>query len=226
MNPRRITLAALTLALLLVPAQAALAKELGRVVISGPGLKTPIEITDPEVANRFGLALLDNLDKQRIDAPKSPGEDFYTIDRGFRDQKGTIVGYDHVRFYPDPATGRGWFRFMGTDGYESEYNGAWFQPSPAGEEAVLAVLADHGVTFKSPEETAGKTDLAAVSEAHKTDAADAAAAPAQAESAAVPVQPDSPATNLSLIVGGAVVLMLVVAVGAALARMRAKKADA
>lgn len=219
MNPRRITLPVLTLALLLVSAQAALAKEMGRVVISGPGLKTPIEIIDPEVANRFGLALVDDLNRQKIDPPKSVGEDFYTIDRGFSD-KGTIVGYDHVRYYPNPETGRGWFQYMGTDGYKGKYDGAWFQASPEGERAVLEVLADHGVTFKAPQKVAAQ-DAAAAAEPRKQ------AAPQKAEvvAASAPPAAETAPPSAPLIVGMVAVLMLAIGAGVAYARARARRAD-
>src|SRR5690242_20481439 len=117
MKIKRIVAMVLVMIAAAVPLGAALAKDLGRVVISGPGLKEPIDITDHDLANQFGLPLLDSLDVQRVDAPENVSADFYTIDRGFRDQAGTIVGYDHVRYYPGIDGTQGTFQFQGTDGY-------------------------------------------------------------------------------------------------------------
>jgi hypothetical protein len=211
MKSKRIAIAVLGLAVLLAPTATALAKELGRVVISGPGLSSPIEITDPEIASQLGPDNLDNFEMQINTPPAHPGDSFYTIDRSYPGPNGQMVGTDHLRYYPNPDTGHGLIFYVGMDKGYSSQTGHWFAAKPEGETLLLKLLAEHGVTF-----------AASVKLALQAAQPEVAAQPApDIQPAATP----APTANLPLIVGG-LALLSGIAIGITLARVRARRTKA
>src|SRR6185436_3946319 len=141
------TLAVLVLALIAIPMGVALAKQIGRVTISGPGLDKPIEISDHDLANQLGPGQLDNFEAS-VSKPAQPGDTYFTIDRDYLDETGTVIASDHLRYYPDAATGHGLILYEGMDnGGESSNTGRWFKAGASGEAVLLKILAENGVAL-------------------------------------------------------------------------------
>jgi hypothetical protein len=195
-NFKRTALAVVGLGMLVIPMQAALAKEIGRLVISGPGLAAPIEVTDPDIANQLGPDGLENYAGEKTTAPDSLGDTYYRIDRGYDDGHGKIVATEHLEYYPDPAGGLGWVHHVSFSPGQSSTTGHWFPTRPAAEHVLLKLLADHGVVIG-----------------------------AQTEPVAPAASQPEPAGAMPLILGGAALLALGVVIGALVARQRTRQPD-
>lgn len=105
-----------------------------RVTIYGPGLAGRIDVTDPALLPLLGLARLEDVSTPIIVPPVTgPG---YEIERD---------GFDHERYYPDPAGGRGFIYYIGLINGSSEYDGHWYYASAESEQALKHILTEHGV---------------------------------------------------------------------------------
>lgn len=123
------------LALLLLTPCAILAKGIPtHVMIYGPGLPGRVDITDPSRLSLLGTAGLEQV-PTTIPAPPVTGPG-YEIERG---------GFDRVRYYPDPAGGRGFVYYVGIINGSSEYDGHWYYASAGGEQALRSILTEYGV---------------------------------------------------------------------------------
>lgn len=197
MKLKSIVLAVVTVGLMVTAQGSALAKEIGMVTISGPGLKTPIEITDLKQTFPFGPDQLDNFTAMLKGPPANLGKDFYTIDRTYIDEKGQMITTDHLRYYPNALDGRGIVQYQSMDGGKSSNEGRWFRTHPEGEAALIKALAEHGVTVGGAEPAAQ----------------------------AAPETPE-PGSALPVVMGGALLMALAVGSGLMVARRRAAKARA
>ncbi len=133
----------LVLVAALLLAQSALAKGTpDKVTISGADLPHEIVITgDEDALNTLGLMELEDYDTLTSDAPEGISGDGYLITR-FYGVRGDYVPFDQVRYYPDPAGGRGYVQYVGVIGGSSTWDGKWLRATPAGEATLQRVIAD------------------------------------------------------------------------------------
>jgi hypothetical protein len=145
-NDRLRRLFALTLgalALLVVVKDPALAGgPADKVTVNGPGLKREIEITDAQDLQALSVGQLADFNNP-IAAPGEIGPG-YELTRYYED-KANFIAFDHVRYHPDPADGRGYVFYMGLLNGWSEYDGKWFHATTQGEQVLQRILAENGV---------------------------------------------------------------------------------
>jgi len=206
MNARKIAVWMALLALTLIPAATAFAKEVGKLTITGPGIKTPIEITDR-------AKLLDQNESMynyEAGSPNRPAwitdkSPYFEIARDFMDGD-KVLATDRLHYYPAADGKIGAIQYVGMDdpGF-SDQNNQWFPMNPSGDEWLKGVLAKNGV------------DVAALV-ADPQFYVDAAPAAAQSAIAAPTPAPQIPWT---LIGGGAA---LIAALGLAAWVIRARQA--
>jgi len=189
---------AFVIAVSLITATTSLAKEVSKVTISGPGLKTPIEITD-------GASMLtdtDNIYDYRLGSANPPAwissdTPYFELAVEFS-EAGKVFATDRIRYYPAPEGKSSVFNNVGTDEAFAVKDGkAWFPATPSGEKWLRAILAKNGV------------DVAALVAA----APNAEAQPVQAAAPSAPVFPWA-------LIGGGLALIAALGVGAWLVRSR------
>ncbi len=136
------------LAVFLVPVRSVFAKgPPDKAVLQGPGLKAPVEITDPATLAAFAFFQFEEVETNHrlgVPAPKV-GEGFemtrYTGGRP----------WDVLHYYPDPSGQGGYIFLDGLIGPSStEFDGKWYPASPQGDAAIRRVLADNGVSLRRP----------------------------------------------------------------------------
>ncbi|MEJ2558519.1 MAG: hypothetical protein P8186_20355 [Anaerolineae bacterium] len=131
------------LALLVVVRDPTLAKgPADKVTVNGPGLKREIEITHSQDLQALSVGQLEDF-KNPIAAPSEVGPG-YELTRYYKD-KTNFIAFDHVRYHPDPAGGRGYVIYLGLTNGWSEYDGQWFRATAQGEQALQRILAENGV---------------------------------------------------------------------------------
>ena len=110
-----------------------------RVIITGAGMETPLEITDPAILQDFGIYGFEVV-SQRLEASANPGEG-YQITRFILD-KGKYLEWDRLVYYPQPSgqTGLVFYEGMRQPAMSSEFDGYWYAVSPEGEKAMRRVL--------------------------------------------------------------------------------------
>jgi hypothetical protein len=131
------------LALLVVIRDPAMAKgPADKVTVNGPGLKREIEVTAAGALQALSIGQLEDF-KSPIAAPSEVGPG-YELTRYYKD-KGDFIAFDHVRYHPDPAGGRGYVIYLGLTNGRSEYDGQWFRATAQGEQALQHLLTENGV---------------------------------------------------------------------------------
>jgi hypothetical protein len=131
------------LALLVVVKDPALAKgPADKVTVNGPGLKREIAITDAQDLQALSMGQLVDFNNP-VAAPGEIGPG-YELTRYYED-KANFIAFDHVRYHPDPADGRGYVFYIGLVNGWSEYDGKWFHATTQGEQALQRILAENGV---------------------------------------------------------------------------------
>ncbi len=134
-----------------------------RATISGPGLQGGIEITDKDMLAALKLGAFEDLEHGPIAAPQVNGEG-YTIKRWFYD--GTF-NFATLRYYPDPAGGRGYVQWEdGPDlsGDHTPYNGQWLRTTSQGEAAMQKLLTSLGVSLNGKPQSLSNTGVPALGE--------------------------------------------------------------
>jgi|GEM_PF-1907859 len=112
-----------------------------KLIISGPGIAAPVEITDAAALRDLGLGGLEELAAPLEPPPQISGG--YQLDRFFRHGSGYQI-FDRAVYYPPAAGGRGVVFYPGLSavgGGWSEYDGGWFQATAAGDAAMRQLLA-------------------------------------------------------------------------------------
>jgi hypothetical protein len=132
--------------LALVVAPVALAKgPPDKLVLSGPGIAEPVEITNAEQLHDLGMGGLEDFRAPLASQPQvSEG---YRLDRFFR-QGATYMPFDRAIYYPPNAGQRGLVFYAGPSAVGSgwsEYDGKWFHATAAGDLAMQQLL-DHSVS--------------------------------------------------------------------------------
>lgn len=214
MNIRRLFIVVLVFAAAAIPIGAALAKGVVSVTISGPGLETEIEITDPDTMHAL-LGLTGN----QVFVKPEVGDTFYRVAMGIGDPAtGEVFATNVLHYYPDPQGGQGYVLFTDVEGGSSSAEGQWFRAVPAGEQALHEVLAGHGISIAG-----SKSNLPAVAAEQtvkKPDTGSPASIPAVAETTA-PAIADTDSRMMAALGGVAILL-----VGGALVIRRRQQAQA
>ena len=68
----------------------------------------------------------------------------YELHRYFKNEEGTLWDFDRVRYYSDPAGGRGYVEYVQAIGYDADPSypeGLWFRATPAADAMLTRVLA-------------------------------------------------------------------------------------
>jgi hypothetical protein len=130
-----------------------LAKGVVSVTISGPGLGSEIEVTDPDTAQ-----VLMDLTGGRVLAQPKVGDTFYRVAIGFGDpETGEVFATNVYHYYPNPEGGPGHVLFADVAGDSRSTEGQWFRAAWSAEQALHKVLAGHGISLVS-----SKSDLPVV----------------------------------------------------------------
>lgn len=127
-------LAVLTLG---ITATSVLAKgTFAKITVSGGGLTSEIEATDPALLGFGSLSAFPTALKQ---APPVTGEG-YLITRYEQDSNGHYIAWDRLRYYPSVINTGGYVFYEGLINGSSEYDGHWFNAVPSGEAAIQAIV--------------------------------------------------------------------------------------
>ncbi len=215
MNTRKLALWLAILALTLVPLGTALAKEIGLLTISGPGLDKPIEITDRATLLDLGesLFLLGGCYGCGDTPPAWINSEtpYFEISRSFTDGS-KVMATDHLRYYPASDGGKGAIFYLGMEdpGFSSEAN-KWYSANPTGEAALLAILRQHGATLPAAKAAQPQAEIKPAQPDVK---------PAQVEAAPAAPAPAAPPIPWTLIGGATALVMLLAGVVLWLRRLR------
>lgn len=223
----------LLIGVLLIPTAAALAKELGAMDISGPGIDGTMRIDD---LDDLGQVLQGGFFDQssRISALSDDevaalGEGYHITFYIMGGEEGVFVYRETATYYPDPEGGQGYMHWTG--GGEANVDivpsSTWTRVR-SGEQAFWTMMEKHGVTRPEANEAApikanvaeaidepANNDGQPAAEAPSINAADAAEASTASEPAA---QPASPGWVIAVVVA-----LILIAVGAGIVlRQRGK----
>jgi hypothetical protein len=158
MNPRWYLwplLFVLTLTLL-VPAPLIQAKgQIQKVVLTGPGINTPIEITDQAFLDSWNslLGMEDGVSYPQEGKPLSQAphvEVGYDLVRYMQEPDGQSYVWDRLRYYPNAAGQPGYTFYIGLESGEWVYNRQWFQVTPHGEAMMQQELARFARSSSAP----------------------------------------------------------------------------
>lgn len=138
----KITLCAVLIQAFLIPVGIAVAKgPPDKVIITGPGLVEPIEITEVGQLQEFSIYDFENINV-RVPEPKDPGQGYVII----------RYSYDWLVYYPQPVGERGYILYKGllSPDMSSEFDGYWYRASERGDMAMRRLLSDAGLIWTHP----------------------------------------------------------------------------
>jgi hypothetical protein len=135
--------------LLAIPAGMALAKELGGLTISGPGIQGTLTMDDPEAMRELEQTGFLEPSKS-VNLPKGLGEGYIlTILLNLEDGPQPWI---RVAYYPGQAGQSSYFNFVYLmEGSINKPGGEWYLAEPKVESALRELLGAHGVAFAVPE---------------------------------------------------------------------------
>ncbi|TDI83831.1 MAG: hypothetical protein E2O74_06125 [Chloroflexi bacterium] len=118
----------------------AVAKELVKVIVLGPGLNGEVEITDPDQVSFF-----ENLVRLPVIEEKPDGlsDAFFEI-RMAVGSAGEIVAYNVYHYYPAQGQVAGYFYYAGVIEGSSSVEGKWFSLAEDGDRALRELLVSLG----------------------------------------------------------------------------------
>ncbi|MGH2364857.1 MAG: hypothetical protein ACRDHX_09435 [Chloroflexota bacterium] len=105
------------------------------VGITGPGLSSPLQVTDPFINVSLGTASFMQAD-HALNATPHVGQVAYEIERD---------GFDHVRYYPGSSLATSYVYYEGLFHGSSEYDAHWYPVSNSGDTTVRMLLAAAGI---------------------------------------------------------------------------------
>lgn len=122
-----------------------------RVVISGPGLPTTLDLTDETLVGQLGFMQLElAYEPGPIDPPVDPGEG-YLIERYYDDSLMDGIQYelyDQVHYYPAALDGQGAAYYDGIVDGTSEYDFEWYSVSDESHALMRQLLSEAGVELE------------------------------------------------------------------------------
>jgi len=121
----------------------------GKLVISGPGLKGELVITDPVLLDHFWMSKFIDFDNQ-IDEPRGI-KDGYEITRYYPVGTG-LKAIDKFVYYPHPGGEGGSIFYEGIIDKMfiyggSPFDGQWYNVTEEGDPVIRKILGEHGVRF-------------------------------------------------------------------------------
>ena len=116
------------------------------VVITGPGLTSPIVITNPSLLRGFGFYSFEDVNR-RIAEPKDPGPG-YVITR-YLEQGSDLTARDRAIYHLRPSGEPGLVFYEGLidENMWSEFDGYWYHASEAGDATIRSILNEHGIVY-------------------------------------------------------------------------------
>jgi len=203
---QRVLLFVLLIALLAIPTVAVLAKELGLLTISGPGIKGEISLNDPkEISKLEGSGFFDQ--PMSIKPPEKLGEGYNIT--AHLNLDGNLVPLLQMVYYPGEEGQAGYWHITGLlNGEILQTVDQWGQMRPSAENAFRGLMTANGITLQTAIVSA-PVEIAPVEIAP--------AAQAGAEPAVVPAASPAPAQAPYVAISIAAILVLV---GAGLALRR------
>lgn len=153
-NANRLLAAGVLLLAVFFPLDAALAKGVVEITISGPGLAGEVKVTAQATIDALaqvgGAGVPTNL-------LPALGEEFYVIRMSIGDGAGKVFATNVVHYYPDPAGGQGYVLFYDVEGGSSDAEGWWHQAPLAWDGAFRHVLRSHGIELTAAVVPAGES---------------------------------------------------------------------
>jgi len=129
-----------------------------KVTITGPGIKGELEITDLNTLNAFAIYQFNDLER-RIEKPhvSSAGYKITRWTQAQRRGKMTLIPWDYLTYYPDPAGGPGYLFYDGLDPSigSTEGQGEWFLASEDGGAAMKRIIENPGAYAPPPKPWGG-----------------------------------------------------------------------
>ncbi len=118
----------------------ALAKELVKVIVLGPGLNGEVEITDPDQVSFF-----ENLIRLPVieEKPEGLSDAFFEI-RMAVGSEDNIVAYNVYNYYPAQVEVGGYFYYAGVIEGSSSVEGKWFSLAEDGDRALRELIVSLG----------------------------------------------------------------------------------
>jgi len=199
---RRILSFVLLIVLLAIPTMAVLAKELGLLTISGPGLKGEIGLNDPkELSKLEGSGFFDQ--PMGIKPPSNLG-DGYNI-TAHLNLDGKMVPLLQMVYYPGEEGQAGYWHITGRlNGEELQTVDQWGQMRPEAENAFRGLMTANKITLQ-PAIVSAPVEVAP-------------AAQAAAEPAVVPAASPAPTQTPPYLVASIAAILVLVGAGLALRR--------
>lgn len=136
---RRILLS--LIALLAITTGPALAKDMVKVIITGPGLLREIEVTDPKWLQALSPGDLEDFQSESPSPYKlSTVFEVYELARYFDNGVGGLALVDRVVYYLDPAGGRGYVFSWGE----------WYYATPKADAVMQEIIATYSLQHSRP----------------------------------------------------------------------------
>jgi hypothetical protein len=147
---RRLIVSLLLLALLALPTFAVLAKELGRLTISGPGIKGELTLDNPkDLAPLWEAGIIDT--NGLVKAPAGLGTAYTITTYMALEDKADLVPFIRMDYYPAEPGQPGYMHITGRLDKGDTLGAAdeWTKMNPAADKALRLVLGGHGVELAS-----------------------------------------------------------------------------
>ena len=136
MNKRSALVAVSVVLLSVLGAGPAIAKIVANVVITGPGLEEPIEISEPERVQRFVDMKIGPWSVQR---PNGLPDAFFEIRAGL-ESRGEVIAYSIYHYYPARNDSPGYFHHADIINGQSSGVGMWAPLTEADDQVMQEFL--------------------------------------------------------------------------------------
>lgn len=115
-----------------------------KVILSGPGLKQPVEIADRQSLDVLGIGGLENSEVTSLDKIPAVGEG-YDLVRYIEEPGKKPIAFDHVRYFPKATDGQSYVFYVGLvdAGSWSSLDNNWYTVNSAGQAAMERILAKY-----------------------------------------------------------------------------------
>lgn len=115
--------------------------QIGKVVVSGPGISDSLEIEERQTLNALLPGALEDFASGAIIVPSSVGIG-YDLVRYMDEPDGRLYAFDQLRYFPGKADELGTLFYVGLNGDGlSTYQGKWYKATEKGDAALRKLLA-------------------------------------------------------------------------------------
>ncbi len=112
-----------------------------QVTLSGDGFALTLT-GDQATLDALAFMTLEDYSTATADPPADLSGDGCLITRSYLAEHGEMVAFDQLRYYPDPAGGRGYLYYVGIVYGTSDSDHLWFRANPQSETILKALIAD------------------------------------------------------------------------------------